>query len=132
MKEVCPFGRADRFLSGVSGFNTPAEMRQAYYDMITVEEKKGSDGKTNSWVLRIPYNRDNMVIETKFPGTMPERDVRMLQATIQAVVGNYNTGRNLTPTQLQEIQKEAKSLGRDSAVTNTAQAIGSFFSSLKK
>ena len=132
MKDVLPFEKADQFLSGVSQFNTREHARQVYYDLITVEEKKGADGKTDSWVLRIPYNREHMTIETKFPGSMAERDVRMMQATIQAVIGNYNTGYNLTPTQLDEIKKNAKSLGRDSAVTNTAQAIGQFFSSLGK
>lgn len=132
MSEVCPYEKADQFLAGISQSVDQNELRQRYYNLITVEEKKAGDGKTDSWVLRIPYNRENMEIVTKFPGTMKESDVRLLQATIQSVIGSYNTGYNLTPSQLEEIQKQGKSLGDDSAVTSVTQALESMFSALKK
>ena len=132
MRDVYPSEKADQFLTGSMKFLNPNEMRQKYYDLITVEERKSSDGKTDSWKLRIPYNRDNMKIEIQFPGSIQEKDVRMLQATIQSTIGSYNAGYNLTPSQLEAIQKEGRSLGKDSAVNSTAQALGSLFSSLGK
>ena len=132
MKEVRPFDTADKFLSGLSTFDNPDQARQKYFDLISVEEKKGSDEKTNAWILRIPYNREFMKIEIKFPGSMEEKDVRLMQSTIQAVIGSYNTGYNLTPTKLEEIQKAGKSLGDDAAINSTAQAAQKILSSLVK
>ncbi|MCR4711984.1 MAG: DUF4428 domain-containing protein [Clostridia bacterium] len=132
MRDVIPYGETDRFLASGTFQDNPEMSRRRYYDLIKVEERKGSDGKTDSWILRMPYDRPHMKIETKFPGSMEEKDVRLLQAAIQSVIGSYNTGINLTPTQFEEIKKAGKSLGNDAAVTNTSELIGSMLSSLKK
>ncbi len=132
MSEVRPFDKADQFLAGLSRWDSPEQLRQKYYDLITVEERRGSDGKVDSWILRIPYFREHMDIRTKLPGSMEESDVRFLQATIQAVIGSFNSGLRMPPTQLEEIRKQGKSLGDDASVTSTAQALGNLFSSLAK
>ena len=127
MRDVFPYEKADQFVAGLSSFNNRETARQTYFNLIQVEEKKTSEGKTESWILRIPYNRENMDIRIKFPGSMAENDVRLLQATIQAVIGSYNAGFRLTPTQLEEIQKAGKSLGNDSASVSAAQALTKLF-----
>ncbi len=70
-----------------------------------------------------------MTIETKFPGTIPESDVRLLQSTIQAVIGSYNSGRPFTPSQIVEIQKKGRSLSSKQA-SQTGSAAMDMLSSL--
>ncbi len=128
MDQVFPFGKADQFLAGGPGGTFDAEKKRIY-NMIKVEQRKDKEGKTERYTLKIPYNYENMVIEIKFPGSMAESDVRLFQSTLQAVIGSYNTDKRLTPTQLQEIQKAGVSLGDDSAITSTSDAISSFITS---
>ena len=129
MDQVFPFDKAAQFVSGSGGGSYEAD-RQRIYNMIKVEQRKNSEGKTEGWTLKMPYNKEFMEIVIKFPGSMDERDVRLFQSTIQAVVASYNTEKRLTPTQLQEIQKAGVSLGNDSGATNTAEALGSMFASM--
>ena len=123
MDAVFPYDKVDQFLSNRTQGGTIEDNKKKYYNLIKVKQNKNSEGKTESWVLRIPYNRENMKIEIKFPGSMEEKDVRLLQSTIQALVGSYNTDKRLTPTQLQEIQKAGVSLGDDNTVTSASDAI---------
>ena len=118
-----PYDKVDQFLSNRTQGGTIEDNKKKYYNLIKVKQNKNSEGKTESWVLRIPYNRENMKIEIKFPGSMEEKDVRLLQSTIQALVGSYNSDKRLTPTQLQEIQKAGVSLGDDNTVTSASDAI---------
>lgn len=128
MDQVFPYEKADQFLAGMTaGSGTFEESKKKYYNMIQVKENKNSEGKSDSWVLKIPYNKEFMDIQIKFPGSMEEKDVRYLQSTIQALVGSYNVDKRLTPTQLQEIQNAGKLLGDDNAVTNTVDAITGLF-----
>ncbi|MBQ9827847.1 MAG: hypothetical protein IJM62_04105, partial [Lachnospiraceae bacterium] len=132
MKDVYPYDQADRVLAGINGFENHLQLLPKYYDLIQVVQKKNSDGKTESWTLYVPYNVEHMDIQIKFPGSMEEKDVRMLQATMQAVIGYYNTGFQLTPTELDKIQKAGKSLGNDAAVTSASEAVADMLSSFFK
>ena len=128
MDQVFPYEKSDQFLSGMSaGSGSIEETKKKYYNMISVKENKNSEGKTDSWVLKFPYNKEFMDVQIKIPGSMAEGDVRLLQSTLQALIGSYNTDKRLTPTELQEIQKSGKALGDDSAVTSTVDLINGLF-----
>ncbi len=86
MTDVCPYDKA-RAGRPTRGLYTA----QQYKDMITLTEKKDASGKSDGWVLSIPYFRYDMKIETKFPATMKADDVRYIHTTIQNAVSYYNT-----------------------------------------
>ena len=131
MDQVFPAASSNQILNDIdsivadvsAGGGTNVDVaKKKYYNMISLKASKNDEGKVLSWVMRIPYNNALMEIETKFPGSVEEKQVRRLQATLQALIGSYNTDKRLTPTQLQEIQNAGVSLGNEGA-TSAADAV---------
>ena len=101
MTDVRPY---DRLQEGSRAANTvrPQLTQQQYMDAITLTEKKDASGKPEGWVLKIPYFRKDMFIESKFPAAMKEDDVRYFHKTVQEIIARYNTAGTQAKRQLHE------------------------------
>lgn len=92
MDLVRPFDRSKQFFLDQGDTRALEPLTKAQYmSMITLEQKKGADGKLEGWILKMPYFRDKMDIEIKFPATMKEADVKYIHSSIQSIISNYNT-----------------------------------------
>ncbi len=72
----------------------PPLTREQYKEMITLQEKKGADGKLEGWVMYIPYFREHMNIEITFPGTANEKDVRGFYNGVRDTIAMANANAN--------------------------------------
>ena len=92
MMMVRPFDRNLAF-SLQQGNTTamPALSKSQYEAMITLEEKKNADGSPDGWVMKMPYFREHMNIEIRFPQNMKEDDVKYWYSTVRTIIVNYNT-----------------------------------------
>ena len=69
----------------------PALSKSQYEAMITLEAKKSADGSPDGWVMKMPYFREHMNIEIRFPQNMKEDDVKYWYSTVRTISVNYNT-----------------------------------------
>ena len=129
MADVCPYNKLKES-SRASDVTRQQFTKQQYNDMITLTEKKDASGTLEGWVLKIPYFRRDMFIETKFPAAMKEDDVRYFHRTVQEIIANYNTSGVQAKRQLHEqnVYKTAgeivKAAATGKGADGVAEAVG--------
>ena len=110
MAMVRPF---DRALAN-SDMRLPLLTQQQYKDSITLTQKE-MGGKPDGWVMHIPYFREDMNIDIKFPAAMKEDDVRYVFDSARQIIGNVN------PASKDRIERQREMQGIN--MTQTANKI---------
>ena len=76
---------------GTAGRLQPLTADQ-YRSLITLKEKKNSEGKIEGWEMYIPYLREDMDISIDFPGNTKESEVRGFYDQVVNTIVGFNTG----------------------------------------
>ena len=73
--------------------------------LVTLTEKKDHEGKTDCWVLFIPYFREHMNIQIKIPGSAKQNQLDGFVGGIRDTIGYYNASKTVNPYVRDKMQK---------------------------